>query len=399
MRRRAQSRALLLRLVRRKAWSRSGRVLVVSHEASRTGAPRVAVDLLTVLAPSYRTVVVQRWGGPLESELAAAAGRSIREPLSRVRAFLRSRRRTRRLARFVEQAAALGVLMVLRPRLVWLNTVLSACYVGPARWLGVPVILHVHELEPLASTVLDRYGLRDRLGVQGVRVVACSSAVARHVTELCRLGPGQVTVVESVPRPGRITALADAGSTVGPDLGRTVVCCGTADRRKGIDVWLQVAATVLSDPANDDVRFVWVGLSPEGGDGAMALGLGDRVWFTGELANPYPVLAAATVFTLFAREDPFPLAVLEAMILGRPVVVSAAGGMPDQVGDSGIVVPVEDVGAAAGAVAGLLADPEARARLGRAGVERARTEFGIDRFAAAVTALVGVADVPSGSPS
>ena len=48
--------------------------LVVSHEASRTGAPRVAVELLHALREAgHRTVVVHRWGGPLEP--AAQCGR------------------------------------------------------------------------------------------------------------------------------------------------------------------------------------------------------------------------------------------------------------------------------------------------------------------------------------
>lgn len=367
----------------------AGSVLVVSHEASRTGAPRVAVDLLGVLSASHPTLLVQRWGGPLAKELAYAAGSSRSEPLSRTRVLLRRHRRTRPLARGVEQVAALWVLATRRPDLVWLNTVLSASWVGPARRLGIPVVLHVHELEPMLSTVLDRYRLPARLAAPGVRLVACSAAVADRLTEVCRLPPGAVTTIESVPRPDRIARLA----TARPEevtAGRTVVSCGTADERKGFDTWLEMASIVLADPGHADVRFVWVGRAPADAD-AIRTRHGGRVSFTGEMENPYPVLAAATVFTLLSRVDPFPLAVLEAMVLGRPVVVSAAGGMPDQVGDSGVVVPVGDPVPAAAAVSRLLDDDAGRDRLGSAGADRARTAFGFDRFAAAVTATVAAA--------
>ena len=65
-----------------------------------------------------------------------------------------------RVARAVlEERVARAVLLRTRPRSVYANTVLSACYVRPALRLGLPVTLHVHELEPLTSSVLNRYGI------------------------------------------------------------------------------------------------------------------------------------------------------------------------------------------------------------------------------------------------
>lgn len=332
----------------------------------------------------------------MEDELAEAAGRSRREPLATLRVALRRWPPTRRLALVVERLAAVAVLLRYRPAVVWLNTVLSSVYVAPGRRLGIPVVLHVHELAPAASPVLERYGLRRRLGPLGVRVVACSGVVRDHVLELCGLPPERVSVIHSVPDRERVLRMAEEGGSA-PSDGRTVVSCGTADTGKGVDVWLDAAGRVVARPGMGDVRFVWVGRCPD--DTLLAPvdpAVLRRVDFVGELANPYPVVAAATVFTLLSRRDSFPLAVLEAMALSRPVVVADAGGMPDQVGNDGVVVPAEDAGAAAEAVLALLGDAPARLRLGEAAAERVTGIFGDDRFAAAVAAEAGAA-VLSGS--
>lgn len=72
--------------------------------------------------------------------------------------------------------------------------------------------------------------------------------------------------------------------------------------------------------------------------------------------------------------DPCPTTVLEAMASGRPVITTRTGGMVDMVVDgvSGILVPPGDSAALAEAMRRLLADPEERALLGKAGRERVR---------------------------
>ena len=129
---------------------RFGRVIVVSHEASRTGAPQVAGDVLRALADiAEETVLIHRWGGPRKADLDAVADRSVFEPFRRSRVILRRFRATRSLAVKLEQFAAQLLLRRYRPELVWCNTTLSACYVKPCRRLGIPVVLHVHELGDL----------------------------------------------------------------------------------------------------------------------------------------------------------------------------------------------------------------------------------------------------------
>ena len=63
------------------------------------------------------------------------------------------------------------------------------------------------------------------------------------------------------------------------------------------------------------------------------------VEFVGPRANPYPHMRRFDVATLPSRDDPFPLVVLEAMLLGTPVVAFAVGSVADQIGSAGVIVP------------------------------------------------------------
>lgn len=81
-----------------------------------------------------------------------------------------------------------------------------------------------------------------------------------------------------------------------------------------------------------------------------------------------------------SRQDSFPLASLEAMQAGLPVVASAVGGLPEQIAhlETGVLVPAEQPAELAEWIVRLHRDPELRARLGHAAAERASSTFTID---------------------
>ena len=117
---------------------------------------------------------------------------------------------------------------------------------------------------------------------------------------------------------------------------------------------------------------------------AAALGLGEALVVTGFLANPFPVLRQLDVVVHPALRDPFPLALLEAMALARPIVAAAVGGIPEMLvdGESGVLVPADDAAALAAGIAPLLADRERRDRIGAAAHRRLTTVFTLERFTA-----------------
>jgi glycosyltransferase involved in cell wall biosynthesis len=95
--------------------------------------------------------------------------------------------------------------------------------------------------------------------------------------------------------------------------------------------------------------------------------------------NVADVLAALDVAVFSSDREGSPLAVMESMAAGKPVVATRVGGVPDLVEDGvhGLLVPPRDPRALADAVGGLLRDPHARVELGRRGQERQRRDFDI----------------------
>jgi glycosyltransferase involved in cell wall biosynthesis len=119
------------------------------------------------------------------------------------------------------------------------------------------------------------------------------------------------------------------------------------------------------------------------------LGLGDAVSFLGQRDDVPTLLARAQCTLLTSDYEGLPLAVLESMAAGVPVVATRVGGIPELVVDgvNGLLVPPGDPQAAAEAVGRLLDDPPLARRLGEAGRTLVRERHLRERMIAETTAL------------
>lgn len=148
----------------------------------------------------------------------------------------------------------------------------------------------------------------------------------------------------------------------------------------------QKAHTVLLEAAMmlrrsvPDLRLVLVGTGPletKVRSYARELGLDSTVVFTGARADAPRIATCFDVFALSSVQEGLSIALLEAMALGKPAVVTDVGGLPEAiVGGEGYVVPSRDPRAMAVAVGRLLADPDLRRQMGEAGRRRA-AEFDV----------------------
>jgi glycosyltransferase involved in cell wall biosynthesis len=167
---------------------------------------------------------------------------------------------------------------------------------------------------------------------------------------------------------------------------------GNLDARKNPAVLVEAMAMVRARVP--DARALLVGAFRDPAYEASvrariaALGLERVVTVTGFLKNPFPVVRTLDVLAHPALRDPFPLALLEGMALGRPIVASAVGGIPEMLvdGESGVLVPPADPEALARALVTLLEDGERRRRIGAAAYERLTTVFSLAGFAAGMFA-------------
>jgi glycosyltransferase involved in cell wall biosynthesis len=93
------------------------------------------------------------------------------------------------------------------------------------------------------------------------------------------------------------------------------------------------------------------------------------------------------VFVMPSTREGSSYALLEAMGHGLAIVASDGSGIPEMVGDAGIIAPVGDVTAFAESLARVASDPLHRERLGMSARARVSERFGIDRFTASMRAL------------
>ena len=116
---------------------------------------------------------------------------------------------------------------------------------------------------------------------------------------------------------------------------------------------------------------------------AAAAGVAERIHILGFRDDIPDILAAGDIFAMPSLSEGLPLALVEAMSFGLPVVVSRVGGIPEVVTDNvdALLVPPSDVAALAGALRALIDDPVRRRRLGDAARTRARRDYAIGTMA------------------
>jgi glycosyltransferase involved in cell wall biosynthesis len=145
---------------------------------------------------------------------------------------------------------------------------------------------------------------------------------------------------------------------------------------------LFVAAVRRAHAADSRVRGVLAGGGSELERVRVSAGSDGVVQVLGARTDAPDLMAAADAVCLASDAEGVPMAILEAMALGRPVVATDVGGVSEAVesGVTGLLVPTNDEAALAAAFLELVADPGLRRRLGEKGRQRYREGFGVDRM-------------------
>ena len=115
---------------------------------------------------------------------------------------------------------------------------------------------------------------------------------------------------------------------------------------------------------------------------AMALGITAHVCFTGFRHDILALMQGFEIFVFSSYFEGLGTAILDAMALGKPVVATRAGGIPEAVQDglTGLLVPPRDPQALADAVRYLLGHPEHVKAFGRAGRQRVEHSFTVEQM-------------------
>ncbi|MFQ5556699.1 MAG: glycosyltransferase [Acidimicrobiales bacterium] len=226
---------------------------------------------------------------------------------------------------------------------------------------------------------LTRLANRCTIGLQHT-TLAVSSDVRDSVARRHR--PAVHVVIHGVELE-RVRATADrsgARAELGvADREVLVVCVANLRREKALNVLVQAA--VRARAVEPRLRYALVGQGPlaeELATEVQHLGIDDWFSLLGYRPDATRVVSGADIFTLTSRHEGLPVVVMEALALGLPVVATAAGGVPEAVGDAGLITPVDDIDAIADAHVALARSSDRRAELAARATDRAAM-FSADR--------------------
>lgn len=204
-------------------------------------------------------------------------------------------------------------------------------------------------------------------------IIAVTPAIACELTALLPHRCSRIETISNGVDIDRVNAMAGLGYDH-PQFeakgGPLIVSVGRIHRQKGFDVLIRALARLGPDFPS---KLLIIG----GGDHsalealAYSQGVGERVVFTGHLANPFPAMAASDLFVLASRWEGASNALTEALALGLPLVATDVGGAREILADGryGRLVPPEDVDTLAAAIQAELAAPRDREKQ-RAAAER-----------------------------
>lgn len=249
---------------------------------------------------------------------------------------------------------------------------------------GVPLVQHcrieakltaveIATVNRVASRVICvSHGVAESLEAQGV--------ASKKLSVVCNAIDGS----QALPEPECVPDLPVDALVVG-----TV---GTLVKRKSVDQLLRAVAAL------HDVRvhILILGTGPERealGRLATQLGIDPCVHFVGFQKQPLPWVAAMNIVVLSSSHEGLPRAVLEAMLMSRPVVASRVVGSKELVVDgvTGYLYSYGDEAALASCIKRLLDDPDLRQKMGSAGRQRVLQNYSIDAYVTSVQALWGSA--------
>jgi glycosyltransferase involved in cell wall biosynthesis len=240
----------------------------------------------------------------------------------------------------------------------------------------------------------------------GARRTAHRAALARiiapRVDRAIAVSGAQIpTLVDLGYRRERIRIIRNAVADLAPTESRAVV---RAQLGLPVERFLAVLVATVRPEKNVDVFIRGVQLAHHADSRITGLVVGGgselerlrrlvddkgAVRLTGHRSDVPDLLHAADAVCLSSSQEASPMALLEGMAAGKPIVATDVGGVPEAVENekTGLLVPIGDSNAFASALLRLAADPVLAARMGRAGRERQRTLFSLDRMVSDYTEL------------
>ena len=366
-------------------------VLLINHEASRSGAPILGLNVARRLSKTNNVVALLLHGGDLVDDFRSCCAAVI-GPLERSRwNEAEARYLARRLSETYDISYAIA------------NSIECGTFVPAIADTFVPVITLVHEF---ASYTRPKERMTRALNssseiVFSTEMTATSAGIAHPILTKRNLiimpqGRCDLPTADVGHAPlGAAEKLKSFISSARSEGAFLVLGCGFVHLRKGVDFFLACAAAARGLLPEKQIRFLWIGdgYKPDSdlsyscylAEQMDRSGLADLVTIVGAVCDLTPAYQACDVVFLSSRLDPFPNISIDAASMGKPIVCfKGASGiaellLKDPV-TAPLVVPYLDSRAAAEVILKLATDVAFRDRVSAAIKKLAKTTFDMDRY-------------------
>ncbi|MDR5786619.1 rhamnan synthesis F family protein [Caballeronia sp. LP003] len=387
---------------RRKGHESRDTVLVVSHEASRSGAPILAWNICLDLRARFNVIGILLGAGPLEVEFAHACDGligpldpAIRHPVA-LRYLLH----------------ALGEQVPIKFAIV--NSIESRFVLKPLAEMFCPTVFLIHEYYAYSKPHNEfdaalQWAARTVFSAKVVRNNALNGTTQQAIARSLVIPQGKSLIPDGTAGQEKMNAGADDGSIddflraldITPEHKPYIVLgAGTLHFRKGADLFIATALEVRRRLPDANIRFVWIGhdlqLDPNY-TGCLEQQIRDAgpdspFLLLDEVPYLEDVYRHVDLFYLPSRMDPLPNVSIDAMTVGLPVICFEGGtGIAEILGEDSLLkdcaVSFSSVSAAAEKIVDIFNSHDLRDELSRRVRDVAARRFKMSAYVARLVEL------------
>lgn len=328
------------------------KVLFNSYQSNRSGAPRFLHHIVKHLdKDQFEPYVIFANDGPIVEEFKGVAPTIVVPTF--VGKFIPYQIRWR-LQEILLNGKLRKIFNNISPDVIYLNTIGKNAVSDKLIDFDCPKIVHFHEIDNEVLMQQEEKWLQ-RLRSNSNLFIGCAQAVSQFMVTCLDIDKSKVaTVYGAIDVEEILQSIQNLNpEKIKQSLGISsesilIGSVGKPSFRKGVDLFIGAAAEVLAGLPELDLHFVWVGGNSYIHNSLFMqsmrslvyrLNLDSRFHWVHEVEKAAPYQDAMDTYVVPSREDPFPLAMLEAMLIGVPVIGFAVNGVPEALGeDRGIIV-------------------------------------------------------------
>ena len=373
-------------------------IIVVSHEASATGAPILALNICQEMNKNSNIIVILIRGGMLTEAFQEASSKVIQP----------------RLGLFVKESLKHELKKISGndlPDYAIVNSVVSAGTVQPLRSIGIPTLTLVHEF----SAYIRPLDVLNNISIWSNKIIFSSPLTKDDILYKCpHLKETPIEVLPQGPCKRPLESnLQDTDNNQEDDAWQLlenidsdcllILGAGEVQPRKGVDLFISVADQIKKNCPSRSILFVWIGsgYDPQF-DFSVSLWLDDQI-HRSELSQCLRILNHSTaygelvkradLFLMTSRLDPLPNVAIDAMFAGKPMLCfEKACGMANlllkekELSDA-LVSPYLNVASMAKKAADLIQDGRKYQEISQLSHKKSREWFDMPRYIQRLEAL------------